>query len=150
MSWWFTFTDYNLSWFIGFHQRCHNPPIPASALELDSPWNCFYCQKGTKCPFLTESLDVLQNLLSDDEQSKDADNESVATTESDQFDEGSEDYPARPTALKKRKFKVCIFKHFYCMKSVLAIVSNACVYRIGKEDIWIKAEESSQSLILFA
>ena len=52
---------------------------------------------------------MLQNLLSDDEQSKDADNESVITTESDQFDEGGEDYPTRPTSLKKRKFKVCIF-----------------------------------------
>lgn len=52
----------------GFHQKCHIPNIPASALELDTPWNCSYCQKGVKCPYLTESLDVLQNLLSDDEE----------------------------------------------------------------------------------
>ena len=53
----------------GFHQKCHNPCIPASALELDNPWNCTYCQRGMKCPYLTESLDVLQNLLSDDNES---------------------------------------------------------------------------------
>ena len=52
----------------GFHQKCHIPNIPASALELDTPWNCSYCLKGVKCPYLTESLDVLQNLLSDDEE----------------------------------------------------------------------------------
>ncbi len=59
------------------------PPIPAHALELDTPWNCIYCQKGAKCPYLTESLDVLQNLLSDDELSRDGDAESLVTVESD-------------------------------------------------------------------
>lgn len=51
---------------VGFHQKCHNPPIPISALQFDMPWKCSYCQRNVKCPFLTESLDVLQNLLSDD------------------------------------------------------------------------------------
>lgn len=65
---------------IGFHQKCHSPIIPASALQLDSPWNCSYCQRGVKCPFLTESLDVLQNLLSDDNE----------TTTGDEQDDGLE------------------------------------------------------------
>jgi len=45
--------------------------IPAAALQLDNPWKCSYCLKGVKCPYLTESLDVLQNLLSDDNESHD-------------------------------------------------------------------------------
>ena len=53
----------------GFHQKCHNPPIPAGALQLGNPWKCSYCSEGIKCPFLTESLDALQNLLSDDNES---------------------------------------------------------------------------------
>ena len=91
----------------GFHQRCHIPPIPASALELDTPWNCSYCQKGTKCPYLTESLDVLQNLLSDDEQSRDGDEESVITVESDHFEEPTEEtYSTKPITQRKRKVRV--------------------------------------------
>ena len=43
-----------------------------------------------KCPFLTESLDVLQNLLSGDEALSHDDTESVTTMESD---EGKEDIP---------------------------------------------------------
>ena len=75
---------------IGFHQKCHNPPIPASALQLDSPWNCSYCQRGLKCPFLTESLDVLQNLLSDNNESATGDeDEYVMESENDEFDSGS-------------------------------------------------------------
>ena len=85
----------------GFHQRCHVPPIPVSALELDMPWNCTYCQKGSKCPFLTESLDVLQNLLLDDEQSRDGDEESVMTVDSDQDEYGT------TKSIRHKKRKVC-------------------------------------------
>ena len=71
----------------GFHQKCHHPNIPASALELSTPWNCTYCQKGEKCPFLTESLDVLQNLLSDDECSGAEDGiEAAAGLDSDHYE----------------------------------------------------------------
>ncbi len=52
--------------YIGFHQKCHNPTIPASALQLDNPWICSYCQRGIKCPYLNESITVLQNWWSDD------------------------------------------------------------------------------------
>ena len=51
----------------GFHQKCHNPPIPASALELNSPWHCMYCIKQMKNPYLTESIDVMQSLFEEDE-----------------------------------------------------------------------------------
>lgn len=51
---------------IGFHQKCHSPNIPASALELDNPWKCVYCLKGLKNPYLTESIDVLQSLFEED------------------------------------------------------------------------------------
>ena len=78
----------------GYHQKCHSPPIPASALELDTPWNCAYCLRGTKCPYLTESLDVLQNLLSDNEEGQSHDEvDSVTTAESD---EGGEEFPPPP------------------------------------------------------
>lgn len=79
----------SLLYIIGYHQKCHLPPIPASALELDTPWNCVYCLKGVKCPYLTESLDVLQNLLSDEESQSHDDLESVTTVESD---EGGDDF----------------------------------------------------------
>ena len=85
----------------GFHQKCHNPPIPSSALQLDITWNCAYCMKGSKCPYLTESLDVLQNLLSDDEQSQEVDRESTATIESDHFDEPGEE--TKPNPLRRRR-----------------------------------------------
>lgn len=44
-----------------------------------------YCQKGVKCPFLTESLDVLQTLLSDEEEGAQDQDEKpdVITIESD-------------------------------------------------------------------
>lgn len=74
---------------VGYHQKCHIPPIPASALELDTPWNCAYCLRGVKCPYLTESLDVLQNLLSDEEDQSHDDMDSVTTVESD---EGGEEF----------------------------------------------------------
>lgn len=48
---------------IGFHQKCHSPTIPASALELDNPWQCVYCLKNTRNPYLTESIDVMQILF---------------------------------------------------------------------------------------
>lgn len=96
----------------GYHQKCHTPPIPASALELDTPWNCSYCLKGVKCPYLTESLDVLQNLLSDEECQSHDDMDSVTTAESD---EGGEEFTepavqrgnflAPPKPHKKRVYK---------------------------------------------
>lgn len=102
---------------IGYHQRCHVPPIPASALELDTPWNCAYCLKGVKCPFLTESLDVLQNLLSEDEAHSHDEVDSVTTMESD---DGGEEFnqhhpqhlsPPKPPSApppKKRVCKLCL------------------------------------------
>lgn len=51
---------------LGFHQKCHSPSIPASAVELDNPWKCVYCVKGIKNPYLTESIDVLQSLFEED------------------------------------------------------------------------------------
>jgi hypothetical protein len=84
---------------IGYHQKCHVPPIPASALELDTPWNCAYCLRGVKCPYLTESLDVLQNLLSDEETQSHDDMDSVMTVDSD---EGGEEFTA--PAVPQEKF----------------------------------------------
>ena len=72
---------------LGYHQKCHAPPIPATALVLNTPWNCAYCLKGVKCPFLTESLDVLQNLLSEDEAASHDEVESVTTMDTDEGDE---------------------------------------------------------------
>ena len=85
---------------VGYHQKCHTPPIPASALELDTPWNCTYCLRGVKCPYLTESLDVLQNLLSDEESHSHDDVESVTTIESD---EGGEEFTS-PAVQQYGKF----------------------------------------------
>lgn len=58
-------------WNLGFHQKCHTPPIPPSALELNSPWHCIYCVRHVKNPYLTESIDVMQSLfeVDDDEES---------------------------------------------------------------------------------
>lgn len=100
----------------GYHQKCHIPPIPASALELDTPWNCVYCLKGVKCPYLTESLDVLQNLLSDEEcqSHDDMDMDSVTTAESDEGGEEFTQLPvqhgnflAPPKPQKKRVYQYC-------------------------------------------
>lgn len=103
-------------YYSGFHQRCHNPPIPASALELDTPWNCMYCHRGVKCPFLTESLDVLQNLLSDDEEaSQEGDGREVITIESDH--EVAEDLESKPASPRKRK--VCLFSGVACYIRVI-------------------------------
>ena len=91
------------------------PPIPAHALELETPWNCAYCQKGSKCPYLTESLDVLQNLISDDEQSRDGDAESMVMVESDQEDyEGS----TKHMTTQVRKRKVCLLYISYSNRLV--------------------------------
>ena len=56
--------------FTGFHQKCHNPLIPPSALELDNPWQCVYCEKGTKNPYLTESIDAMQSLFDEEDGDK--------------------------------------------------------------------------------
>ena len=71
------------------------PAIPASALELDIPWNCVYCQKGTKCPYLTESLDVLQTLMSDEEEEANDENISAMDT--------SEEFHIKSSGLKKKR-----------------------------------------------
>lgn len=91
----------------GFHQKCHLPNIPASALELSTPWNCSYCQKGVKCPYLTESLDVLQNLLSDDECSgtEDAVDGGRGDLESDRFE--PKVVSEAPQVLPKKKRVSC-------------------------------------------
>ena len=87
----------------GFHQKCHIPNIPASALELSTPWNCSYCQKGIKCPYLTESLDVLQNLLSDDECSGTEDNtDATVVFDSDHYEPDSVDDVTMVSPRKKR------------------------------------------------
>ena len=82
------------------------PNIPATALELDTPWNCSYCQKGMKCPYLTESLDVLQNLLSEDEDNSIADDvESTTAVDSDHFEVVSLEEVRQPTPRKKKRVK---------------------------------------------
>ena len=87
----------------GFHQKCHHPNIPASALELSTPWNCTYCQKGEKCPFLTESLDVLQNLISDDECSGAEDSiDAVAGFDSDHYERDVVNEAPQVSPRKKR------------------------------------------------
>ena len=91
--------------FIGFHQKCHNPPIPASALQLDIPWNCAYCQNHIKCPYLTESLDVLQNLLSDDNESTTGDEDEYAV-ESDHDEVVQEEPTSSKHILRKRKVAI--------------------------------------------
>ena len=96
--------------FIGFHQKCHVPNIPASALELDTPWNCVYCLKGVKCPYLTESLDVLQNLLSDDEEASVQDttkNVHIAKVDTD-FEPDSFNQQDSQTPPKKKRVKLMI------------------------------------------
>ena len=35
-----------------FHQACHRPVIPDSALELSAPWTCVFCTKGLTNPYL--------------------------------------------------------------------------------------------------
>ena len=97
---------------LGYHQKCHAPPIPATALELNTPWNCTYCLKGVKCPFLTESLDVLQNLLSEDEAASHDDVESGTTMDTDEGDDNflQSDHalspPAKPAVVSPMKKKV--------------------------------------------
>ena len=67
-----------------------------------------YCQRGVKCPFLTESLDVLQNLLSDEEEpAQEGDGKEVITIESDHEVADLESKPASP-----RKRKVCMIACF--------------------------------------
>lgn len=72
-----------------------------SALQLDIPWNCSYCQRGTKCPFLTESLDVLQNLLSDTEATTGEEDE--GETESEYCEDTAKDEPGSRLRGRKRK-----------------------------------------------
>ena len=43
--------------FVGYHQSCHEPNIPASALEFDAPWMCLYCTVGEVCPYLTNPFE---------------------------------------------------------------------------------------------
>ena len=116
---------------LGYHQKCHSPPIPASALELDTPWNCTYCLRGTKCPYLTESLEVLQNLLSDNEEGQSHDErDSVTTAESD---EGGDDFTtpappqhgkllAPPKPQKKRVWDISLyFNTTFCLSPGVVI-----------------------------
>lgn len=79
---------------IGFHQRCHNPSIPASALQLDTPWNCVYCQKGTKCPYLTDSLNAYQTLIS----GREDDDEGEQYHDTGKGEEGEEVESTTPSA----------------------------------------------------
>ncbi|KAK3737459.1 hypothetical protein QZH41_008342, partial [Actinostola sp. cb2023] len=43
---------------IGYHQKCHVPPIPAKALEIDEPWMCTYCTVGAFCPYLENPFEA--------------------------------------------------------------------------------------------
>ena len=100
----------------GFHQKCHIPNIPASALELSTPWNCSYCQKGVKCPYLTESLDVLQNLLSDDEGSGNEDNVDAANTfDSDHCEPAVVNEGSIPEQVSPRKKRVSYYSGPLCI-----------------------------------
>lgn len=96
-------------YYTGFHQKCHTPPIPASALQLESPWKCSYCQRGTKCPFITESLDVLQNLLSDDNETTTGDEEE-GPMESEYTESGKEE--SSPSRRREKKRKVLNLNEF--------------------------------------
>lgn len=64
-----------------------------------------------KCPFLTESLDVLQNLLSDDENSiaDDDDVEDSVAADSDQFDIDEDHEVPQAPIRKKRVGRECCF-----------------------------------------
>ena len=116
----------------GFHQKCHLPNIPASALELSTPWNCSYCQKGIKCPYLTESLDVLQNLLSDDEGSGTEDNTDATNTfDSDHYEPAVVD--ESPGQVSPRKKRVCYYSGSLCILiagSYMYLVAFFCFYAI--------------------
>ena len=70
------------------------------------PWNCSYCQQGVKCPFLTESLDVLQNLLSDDNEATSGDEEEGGT-QSEYSEVVQDDTSSRRTG-SHRKRKVWV------------------------------------------
>lgn len=104
--------------FSGFHQKCHAPSIPASALELDSPWHCLYCQKHTKNPYLTESIDVMQSLFGEDEDIKD---DVVIKIEKDlEYEPESAAYcpppdPVPPVDAIPKKRKVVLCKHGNCV-----------------------------------
>lgn len=97
------FTCYCIYFLIGFHQKCHTPPIPASALQLDIPWKCSYCQRGIKCPFITESLDVLQNLLSDDNETTTGDEEDGPMDS--EYEEQRKEEPSPNRHREKRKVR---------------------------------------------
>ena len=87
----------------GFHQKCHTPMIPASALQLDSPWNCSYCLRDVKCPYLTESLDVLQNLLSDDNESHDGGKDETNGVDAEGDDVAVDDTTGADSGAGKRR-----------------------------------------------
>lgn len=37
---------------VGYHQRCHRPIIASEVLAPEVPWQCRYCEKGEKNPFV--------------------------------------------------------------------------------------------------
>ncbi|XP_032241788.2 uncharacterized protein LOC5516107 isoform X1 [Nematostella vectensis] len=43
---------------IGYHQLCHDPSIPAKAVEPDEPWMCRYCSVGAFCPYLQNPFEA--------------------------------------------------------------------------------------------
>ncbi|XP_065055367.1 uncharacterized protein LOC135683907 isoform X1 [Rhopilema esculentum] len=45
----------NLRNFSGYHQKCHDPVIPAKALEYETPWHCTFCMNGAKNPHIEEN-----------------------------------------------------------------------------------------------
>ena len=103
----------------GFHQKCHLPNIPASALELSTPWKCSYCQKGVKCPYLIESSDLqqnLQNLWSDDEGSGTEDNiDATNTFDSDHYEPAVVDEVSILEKVSPRKKRVSYYSGPLCI-----------------------------------
>lgn len=80
-----------------------------------------YCQKGVKCPFLTESLDVLQTLLSDEEEvAQERDEKTdVITIESDH--EVAEEFGPKSTSPRKSR-KVCMLGCFFLVQGLHCVL----------------------------
>ena len=71
-----------------------------------------YCLKGVKCPFLTESLDVLQNLLSDDEEASTADHTESTTAAVGVGIEGDQVNHVAQATPKKKRVRISNRDHF--------------------------------------
>ncbi|XP_062507084.1 mucin-2-like isoform X2 [Corticium candelabrum] len=45
---------------VGYHQLCHQPPIPDTALKEDEPWECTYCHRSQSNPHVSEANPFLE------------------------------------------------------------------------------------------